>query len=53
MINSGSWNAIDHLNLSRVSEHSIFDDPTNIMANRTFVVSLLINEPYTMLKMTV
>ena len=41
---------MESLNLSRVSEDAFIIDPTNIMANKTFVVSVLLNEPYAMLK---
>ena len=46
----GTWSMIDSLNLTRAVE--IFDsgNPTNVMANKTFVVTLIENPPYTMLK---
>ncbi|XP_040571507.1 glutamate receptor ionotropic, kainate 2 [Lepeophtheirus salmonis] len=47
----GSWTTIDGLNISRVEEKVQVINPTNIMANRTFVVTLIENAPYTMLKL--
>ena len=41
---------MESLNLSRVAEDAFVFDPTNIMANKTFVVTVLLNEPYAMLK---
>ena len=46
----GTWNPVDRMNLSRISEESVSLDPVNIMANKTFVVGILIGEPYAMLK---
>ena len=38
------------MNLSRISEDIVSQDPVNIMANKTFIVGILIGEPYAMLK---
>nr|AHN49642.1 ionotropic glutamate kainate receptor 2 [Caligus rogercresseyi] len=51
MIPIGSWSTIDGLNISRIEEKVLINNPTNIMANRTFVVTLIENAPYTMLKL--
>lgn len=41
---------MDSLNLTRVAEMTVVSNPINIMANKTFVVTLIQNPPYTMLK---
>ena len=41
---------MDTLNITRLSKEKVESDRANIMANRTFVVALLMNKPYTMLK---
>ena len=46
----GTWNPVDRMNLSRISEDTVSADPVNIMANKTFIVGILIGEPYAMLK---
>ena len=46
----GTWSMIDSLNLTRAVEVVDSGNPTNIMANKTFVVTLIENPPYTMLK---
>jgi hypothetical protein len=46
----GTWNGIDSLNLTRIVEFTEESNPINIMANKTFVVTLIQNPPYTMLK---
>ena len=46
----GTWNAIDSLNLTRVVEETETGNPVNLMANKTFVFTLIENPPYTMLK---
>lgn len=50
---SGTWNAIDSLNLTREVLASEESNPVNIMANKTFVVSIVEAKPYTMLKKSV
>ena len=47
---SGTWNPVDRLNFSRGAEESVSQAPTNIMANKTFVVDILLGPPYAMLK---
>ena len=49
-MHAGTWNTIDSLNLTREVETSETANPINIMANKTFVVTLIENPPYTMLK---
>ncbi|XP_059097644.1 glutamate receptor ionotropic, kainate 2-like isoform X2 [Tigriopus californicus] len=46
----GTWSAPLGLNMSRVAEIAAIFNPSNIMANKTFVVTLIQNPPYTMLK---
>jgi hypothetical protein len=46
----GTWSAQDGLNLTRVQEVTEFSNPINIMANKTYVVTLKEVPPYTMLK---
>ena len=49
-ITLGTWNNVEHLNMSRVQEVVNVINPINVMANRTFVVTSIENAPYTMLK---
>ena len=46
----GTWTAIDGLNMTREAEIMEITNPVNVMANKTFVVTLVENPPYTMLK---
>ncbi len=46
----GTWSALDGLNLTRVQEVTEVSNPINIMANKTYVVTLKEVPPYTMLK---
>lgn len=41
---------MDGLNLTRVQEVTEVTNPVNVMANKTFVVTLKEEQPYTMLK---
>ena len=40
----GTWSNIDGLNMSRESEVTTMANPINIMANKTFVVTLIENQ---------
>ena len=46
----GTWTNIDGLNMTREQDVTTTSNPVNIMANKTFVVTLIENQPYTMLK---
>lgn len=46
----GTWSILDGMNLTRVAEVVEASNPINIMANKTFVITLIENPPYTMLK---
>jgi len=46
----GTWDPQDTLNITRQPKIQLGADDHNIMANKTFVVALLFNDPYTMLK---
>ena len=46
----GTWTNIDGLNMTREQDITTASNPVNIMANKTFVVTLIENQPYTMLK---
>ena len=46
----GTWTNIDGLNMTREQDVTTASNPVNIMANKTFVVTLIENQPYTMLK---
>ena len=45
----GTWNQQTDLNLTRINTHVEFNNPYNIMANKTFVVTTVTAPPYTML----
>ena len=42
----GTWSNIDGLNMSRESEVTTMANPINIMANKTFVVTLIENQVF-------
>ncbi len=44
---------MDTLNITRLPKEAVEANRANIMANRTFVVALLMNDPYTMLRLEV
>jgi len=45
----GSWNSLDHLNLARVEKKSEEGGAADPMANKTFIITAILNPPYTML----
>ncbi len=48
-----TWDPMDTLNITRLPKEAVEANRANIMANRTFVVALLMNDPYTMLRLEV
>jgi hypothetical protein len=50
LLKIGTWDPQDTLNITRQPKIVSDDSNLNIMANKTFVVALLFNDPYTMLK---
>ena len=49
----GTWSASEKLNLSRTMEVIETDGTLNVMANKTFVVTMIQSDPYVMLKQKV
>ena len=49
----GTWTAAHGLNLSRTVELPDFDNTINVMANKTFIVTMVKTDPYVMLKQEV
>jgi len=45
----GSWNSLDHLDLARVEKKAEVGGATDPMANKTFIITAILNPPYTML----
>jgi len=45
----GSWNSLDRLSLSRVEEKAAEAGVEHPMANKTFVITTILSDPYTML----
>ena len=49
----GTWSTVDSLNLTRIVKDQTQLVAANPLANKTFVVTVIETQPYTMLKLTV
>jgi len=45
----GTWNSLDHLSLAREEKKAVEGGVADPMANKTFVITAILNDPYTML----
>ena len=50
---SGTWSATEKLNLSHSMEVIEIDNSLNVMANKSFVVTMIESNPYVMLRQEV